>query len=108
MIEVAVGCPAADHDRTGGRLLETDHQVEESGFPATGLADDRNHLAGRDMKIKLFDGHDQLAGRGLPEDLAQVQHLDRWRAVHTRHRNTRRSTPATTAATENSSCATAN
>src|SRR5262249_5029847 len=100
------------------------HQVEQRGFAAAGLADDRHHLARRDGEIEPLDCHHRLAGRGLPEDLAQLPHLDRRRTVHARHRSTRCSTRTTTAsnrnsnttrtkvqantsATENSSCATA-
>jgi hypothetical protein len=53
-------------------LFKADHQVEERRFSATGLAHDRHHLARCDVKIELFDGHDRLAGRRLPEDLAQL------------------------------------
>ena len=125
MIEVAVGRLAADHDRAGGRRLEADHQIEESRFAATGLADDRHHLARRDVEIEPFDRDDRLAGRGLPEDLAQLraprsaadrscppsQHAAvRRRATTASSRNssaTSTSVQANTSATENSSCATA-
>jgi hypothetical protein len=124
MREIGVGCSSANHNRSGGRLLKPDHQVEESGFAATGLADNGHHLAGRDIEIEMLDRHHGVARRRLPENLAQLPDLDWRRPHHPRHRKTRRSTPVTTAsrrnnratrtsvqaktsATENNSCATA-
>src|SRR5262245_43644439 len=103
MIEVAVRRLPADEDRAGGGLLEADHEIEERGFSAAGLADDRHHLARRDMKIETVDCDHWLAGRSLPEHLAQLPHLDRRRRDHARHRNTRCSTRATMASSMNSS-----
>src|SRR5262245_39826653 len=125
MIEVAVRRLSADEDRAGGGALEPDHQVEQGGFSASGLADDRHHFARRDIEIEPVDGDHRLAGGGLPEHLAQLPHLDWRRRDHARHRNTccpprattdssrkssatRTRVPANTPATENNSCATAN
>src|SRR5262249_31911960 len=103
MIEIGMRAFIADPDRALGGRVETDHQIEESGFSATGLPDDRHHLAWGNIEIKAVDRDDRLPGCGLTKNLAQTTDVDRWRAVHARHRNTRASTRATTASSRNSS-----
>ena len=94
--------PVSDTDRTFGGRVEADHQIEESRFPATGLSDDRHHLAWGNIEIKMVDRNHRLSSGGLAKNLAQAADFNRRRAVHTRHRNTRASTRATTASSRNS------
>ncbi len=72
MIEVGVRALVADADGAFGRRFEPDHQVEEGGFAAAGLADDRHDFARRDGQIEPVDGDHRLPGGGLPEHLAQA------------------------------------
>jgi hypothetical protein len=123
MIEVGERALVADVQRAFGRRFEPDHQIEQRGLAAAGLADDGDDLARRDRQIEPVDGHDGLPRGGLPEHLAQAARFDRRRPAHTRHRSRRVSTRATaassrnnsatstsvqanTSATENNSCAT--
>src|SRR5215471_12353645 len=72
MIEIGMRAFIADADRTLGGRVETDHQVEESRFPATGLPDDRHHLARGNIEIKAVDRDYRLAGGGLAKNLARA------------------------------------
>ncbi len=106
-IEIAMRALVADAQRAFGRRFQPDHQIEEGGFAAAGLADDRHHLARRDVEIEPVDGDHRLPGRGLAKHLAQAAHLDRRRAAivrgHARHRSSRASTRATKASSRNNS-----
>ncbi len=129
MVKVGVRALVADADGAFRRRFEADHQVEERGLAATGLADDRHDFARRNGQVEPVDRDHGLPGGGLPENLAQARDVD-WRRsararFHARHRSSRISTLATmassrnkratrtivqanTSATENNSCATDN
>ena len=81
MVEVGMRAFVADMDRAFARRIQPDHQVEERGFSAAGLADNRHDFLRRDGEIKAIDGDDGLSGRGLPEHLAQAAHFDGRRAA---------------------------
>src|SRR5262249_8299382 len=103
MIEIGMRAFIADPDRALGGRVKADHQIEEGRLSTAGLPDDRHHLARGNIEIKAVDRDHRLPGCGLTKNLAQTTDLDRWRAVHARHRNTRASTRATTASSRNSS-----
>src|SRR5262249_9627589 len=122
MIEVIVGRAAADLDAALRGAVEADHQIEEGGLAAAGLADDRHHLTAADAEVEPLDRHHVVAGDGLLKDLAQSADLDIGGRPHVRHRSmrsstsermasarnrmtTRTSVQANTSETENSSCA---
>src|SRR5262249_8532365 len=129
MIEVGVRTLAANMDGSLAWRFQPDHQIEECGFAAAGLPDDRHHFARCNGEIEAVDCNDGLSRRRPGKNLAQAAHFyGRWAAhfgFHARHRNKRASARATiassknssatntsvqakTSATENSSCATDN
>src|SRR3974390_1255513 len=103
VIKISVRTLVADADRAVGRRVQPDHQVEEGGFAAAGLADDCHHFARRNSEIEPVDGDHRLSRRGLPKHLAQAAHLDRQRSAHGGHPKMRASRRATTASSRNSS-----